>query len=239
MCPHHRRDGDHAVGRRHPNPSAPSWRAPARWDRARRIRRTRLFLPQTPAAEGQPRRSAFTSLQLTLEQHLPGIRGNQLHGGDLRPSASGCCRSGSAVAPDRPSQVATWVWLPSRPTTTMPRLLGGGTPAAGPVAVRARHVDARAPGEAAQRDGGVERRRRHLLHLQLLRRTSASSRPAGRRSRAASRAPGRRPPARRQPDRGRRQPPRSASAPPHPVQHGLAHLGPQRRRFGLFASPAR
>ena len=33
---------------------------------------------------------------------------------------------GSAVAPDSPSHVATWVWLPSRPTTTMPRFCGGG-----------------------------------------------------------------------------------------------------------------
>src|SRR5258708_15435213 len=35
---------------------------------------------------------------------------------------------GSAVAPDNPSHVATWVWLPSRPTTTMPRFCAGVLP---------------------------------------------------------------------------------------------------------------
>src|SRR3981189_2615024 len=34
---------------------------------------------------------------------------------------------GSAVAPDSPSHVATWVWLPSRPTTTMPKFCGGAS----------------------------------------------------------------------------------------------------------------
>src|SRR5436190_404347 len=36
---------------------------------------------------------------------------------------------GNAVAPDSPSHVATSVWLPSRPTTTMPRFCGGMVPA--------------------------------------------------------------------------------------------------------------